>query len=48
MAPEIESVMLLTAPEMTPINSTIVRDIIRNGGDASKFLPSSIDINNYR
>ncbi|HCC70294.1 MAG TPA: pantetheine-phosphate adenylyltransferase [Bacteroidales bacterium] len=48
MAPEIESVMLLTAPEMTPINSTIVRDIIRNGGDASKFVPSSIDINNYR
>jgi len=48
MAPEIESVMLLTTPEMTPINSTIVRDIIRNGGDASKFVPSSIDINNYR
>lgn len=48
MAPEIETVMLLTTPEMTPINSTIVRDIIRNGGDATKFLPSSIDINNYR
>ena len=48
MAPEIESVMLLTTPDLTPINSTIVRDIIRNGGDASKFLPSSIDINNYR
>jgi len=48
MAPEIESVMLLTTADLTPINSTIVRDIIRNGGDASKFLPSSIDINNYR
>ncbi len=48
MAPEIESVMLLTTPDLTPVNSTIVRDIIRNGGDASQFLPSSIDINNYR
>lgn len=48
MAPEIESVMLLTTADLTPVNSTIVRDIIRNGGDASQFLPSSIDINNYR
>ncbi|MCF8221694.1 MAG: pantetheine-phosphate adenylyltransferase [Bacteroidales bacterium] len=48
MAPEIESVMLLTTPELTPVNSTIVRDIIRNGGDASDFVPSSININNYR
>lgn len=48
MAPEIESVMLLTTPDLTPVNSTIVRDIIRNDGDASQFLPSSIDINKYR
>ncbi|MFP4489202.1 MAG: pantetheine-phosphate adenylyltransferase [Bacteroidales bacterium] len=48
MAPEIESVMLLTTPDLTPVNSTIVRDIIRNGGDASQFLPSSIDITKYR
>ncbi len=40
----IESVFLLTAPEHTPINSTIVRDIIRNGGDAAKFLPEKIKI----
>lgn len=48
MAPEIETVMLLTTPELTPVNSTIVRDIIRNRGDASQFLPSSIDISNYQ
>jgi len=47
MFPDIESVMLLTTPEYTPINSTIVRDIIRNGGDASKFLPAGIDIKKY-
>ena len=48
MAPEIESVMLLTTPELTPVNSTLVRDIIRNGGDASPFLPEGIDIKNYK
>ena len=47
MFPELESVFLLTLPEHTPINSTIVRDIIRNGGDASQFVPSSIDLQKY-
>jgi pantetheine-phosphate adenylyltransferase len=37
----IESVFLLTNPEYSFINSTIVRDIIRNGGDAKIFLPHS-------
>lgn len=48
MAPEIESVFLLTIPEHTPINSTIVRDIIRSGGDASKFVPASINLKDYK
>jgi pantetheine-phosphate adenylyltransferase len=47
MSPGIESILLLTTPEDTPINSTIVRDIIRNGGDASQFLPAAIDIRKY-
>lgn len=47
MLPEVESVFLLTNPEHTPINSTIIRDIIRNGGDASQFLPEGIDIRKY-
>ncbi len=47
LMPHIESVFLLTAPEHTPINSTIVRDIILNGGDASKFVPNSIDLKKY-
>ncbi len=47
MLPEVESVFLLTSPEHTPVNSTIIRDIIRNQGDASQFLPACIDINNY-
>ena len=47
MLPSVESIFLLTTPEHTPINSTIIRDIIRNGGDASLFLPGSVDIKNY-
>ncbi len=47
MYPDIESVFLLTLPEHTPINSTIVRDILIHKGDADKFLPSGIDIKNY-
>jgi len=47
MAPEIESVFLLTGPEHSFINSTIVRDIIINGGDASRFVPSAINLEEY-
>ena len=47
MLTDVESVFLLTSPEHTPINSTIIRDIIRNGGDASQFLPAGIDIKKY-
>jgi pantetheine-phosphate adenylyltransferase len=48
MAPRIESVFLLTEPDHSFINSTIVRDIIKNGGDASKFVPSSIRLKDYK
>ena len=47
MLPEVESVFFLTTPEHTPVNSTIIRDIIRNNGDASQFLPRGIDIKDY-
>ena len=48
MAPGIESVFLLTVPEHSYINSTIVRDIIKNGGDASRFVPAAINIKDYK
>jgi len=47
MFPELESVFLLTLPEHTPVNSSIVRDIILHGGDASRFLPKSLDIKEF-
>jgi pantetheine-phosphate adenylyltransferase len=48
LAPGIESVFLLTAAEHSFINSTIVRDILRNGGDASQFVPSVINLRDYK
>jgi pantetheine-phosphate adenylyltransferase len=48
MAPAVETVFLLTIPEHSPVNSTIVRDIIRCGGDASRFVPSVINIKDYK
>ncbi len=48
MASDVESVFLLTVPEHTPINSTIVRDIIRSGGDASRFVPAAINLKDYK
>ncbi len=43
MAPQIETIFILPIPELSAINSTIVRDIIRNGGDASPFVPKGVD-----
>lgn len=40
--PEIETVFMLTQPEHTALNSSIVRDILRNGGDVSLFVPKQI------
>ncbi|PWE01177.1 pantetheine-phosphate adenylyltransferase [Marinilabilia rubra] len=40
----IDTVFLLTSPEHTPVNSSIVRDILKHGGDASKFIPEKIKI----
>jgi pantetheine-phosphate adenylyltransferase len=47
MLPTVESVFLLTSPEHTPVNSTIIREIIRNHGDVSQFIPKGILINDY-
>lgn len=42
MHPPIETVFLLTTPEHTALNSSIVRDIIRNKGDVSAFVPEQV------
>lgn len=45
MADDIETLFILPTPELSAINSTIIRDIVRNGGDASRFVPDGIKLN---
>jgi pantetheine-phosphate adenylyltransferase len=40
----IETIFLTGEPKYTSVASTIVRDIIRNGGDATPFLPEQVAI----
>jgi pantetheine-phosphate adenylyltransferase len=40
----IETIFLTGEPKYTSVASTIVRDIIRNGGDASPFLPDAVNL----
>jgi len=39
---EIETIFLTGEPKYTSVASTIVRDILRNGGNASAFLPEVV------
>jgi pantetheine-phosphate adenylyltransferase len=39
----IETIFLTGEPKYTSVASTIVRDILRNGGDASPFLPEAVN-----
>ena len=39
MMPDVESIFILSNPSYSAISSTIVRDILRNHGNASPFLP---------
>lgn len=40
----IETVFWISQPAFSHISSTIVREIIKGGGDASPFLPPGVDI----
>ena len=42
--PNIETIFIITPPEISHISSSIIRDIIKNGGDVSKFIPNEINI----
>ena len=42
LAPEVDTLFILTETKYTPITSSIVRDIIRNGGDISEFVPDEV------
>ena len=42
IAPEVETIFILSRPEYSHISSTIVRDIIRHKGNISKFVPKEV------
>ncbi len=42
--PNIETIFIITPPEISHISSSIIRDIIKNGGDVSKFIPKEINL----
>jgi len=42
LAPEVETVFLLSEPRLRPIASSLVRDVARLGGDVSAFVTSAV------
>ena len=43
IAESIETIFLTCLPQYTSVASTLVRDVLRNGGDVSKFLPPEVN-----
>ena len=43
IAGNIETIFLTCLPQFTSVASTLVRDVLRNGGDVSKFLPKAVN-----
>jgi pantetheine-phosphate adenylyltransferase len=42
ISPAIETVFLLSTPEYAALSSSVIRDILKNGGDVTKFVPDKI------
>lgn len=40
--PQTETIFLMCDPVYTPISSSVVRDLIRNGGDVTGFVPPEV------
>ncbi|CAN1502116.1 CoaD Phosphopantetheine adenylyltransferase [Spirosomataceae bacterium] len=43
LAKELETVFLITAPELAPISSTIVRELHKFGADITPYIPYKIE-----
>ena len=39
---KVETIFIMCDPAFTPVSSSIVRDLIRNNGDVSEFIPSQV------
>ncbi len=48
LVPEVETVFVLSDLKYGALSSSIVRDILRNGGNANQFLPEAIQGNDFK
>lgn len=44
LAPEIETVFMLTLPEFVMVTSSIVREVHKHGGNIDQFIPETISL----
>ncbi len=44
LATHIETIFLTCLPQFTSVASTLVRDVLKNGGDVSRFLPEAVNL----
>ena len=44
MNPELETIFLLSEQEYSSLNSSVVREILKNGGNASLFVPKKLKL----
>jgi len=47
MAPEVITVFIPAGAELSFISSTVVRDVLLNGGDVQRFIPKGIELKDY-
>ena len=45
--PQINTIFIPASQEYSFVSSTVVRDVLIHGGDASLFIPKGVDINKY-
>ena len=41
--PHVETIFLTCLPQFTSVASTLVRDVLKNGGEVSQFLPAAVN-----
>jgi pantetheine-phosphate adenylyltransferase len=44
LVPDIETIFLTCSPIYSTISSTLVRDVVRNGGNVTMFVPDEVKI----
>ena len=42
--PDLETVLMFTDPQFASVHSTVIREIVRNKGDVSQFIPTQINV----